>query len=146
VFEHTDGVLYWKVSPKPGVKIGDTVGYTNEEGYTYTQYKGKRYMVHNIIYEMVFGSIPDGMVVDHIDRNPLNNRPDNLRLATLSQNQGNRGSKRKFKGVYKYRNGKYRACIAGKHLGYFDCKKQAALAYNEGARSLWGEHAHLNEV
>jgi hypothetical protein len=92
--------------------------------------------------------------VDHIDHNTLNNQRFNLRPATQSQNGGN-ASKRsgsttsRYKGVYWDRAG--RVWIAGAsanrrsvHLGRFASEVDAALAYDAGARELFGEFAALN--
>lgn len=48
----------------------------------------KDFMIHYLVYEIFNGvsKIPDGYVIDHIDGNKINNRADNLRLITLSQN------------------------------------------------------------
>lgn len=44
------------------------------------------YYVHRIIYALYVGDIPDGMIINHIDNNPLNNRLDNLELCTIAEN------------------------------------------------------------
>ncbi len=46
----------------------------------------KRVMVHRIVAEHFIGEIPDGMVVNHIDNDPKNNRVDNLEIITPSEN------------------------------------------------------------
>lgn len=46
-------------------------------------------MAHRIIWELHYGPIPDGMQIDHKDTNKLNNKLDNLRLATRANNQMN---------------------------------------------------------
>lgn len=94
-------------------------------------------------------------VVDHIDGNPLNNRRENLRIVTQSENLQN-ASKRssstsRYKGVSYYtRDSKWSAQIhhptLGKlHLGYFDTELQAAEVYNKAARQIFNI-AKLNEV
>ena len=101
------------------------------------------------------GKPQKGMVVDHINRIGLDNRKENLRIATRSQNQQNRRSRRntssQYKGVsWTKRDKRWQAKIGHKRkvicLGDFTCEHQAALAYNEKATELWGEYALLNEV
>ena len=66
----------------------------------------KGYRCHRIIWEIFNGKIPTGMVVDHIDRNPFNNKISNLRLITVSENNRNRSKtvtcKTGVTGVYSY--------------------------------------------
>lgn len=116
--------------------------------------KTRMFSMHREIAEKLFG-IPDGMHVDHVDRNKLNNRRSNLRLATCAQNRANRGVEGNntsgFKGVcYHPRCNRWTAAIKfnGKrmHLGFYDTPEQAALAYNEEAIKLFGEFAYLNAV
>ena len=94
-----------------------------------------------------------GKVIDHIDRNGLNNGRYNLRLASRSQNCYNRkkkaGSQSKYKGVsYVKGRKKWRVCINhnGKriHLGYFDDEIDAVKAYDEAAKEYHGKFAVLN--
>lgn len=53
-------------------------------------YKNRAIPAHRFIWEMTYGVIPDGYVVDHIDGNPLNNDILNLRAVTVSENTRNR--------------------------------------------------------
>ena len=62
-------------------------------------YHGKKYLVHNIVYE-IFNGFKSGTIVDHIDGNPWNNNPSNLRDVSLAINARNvRKSKRNNTGV-----------------------------------------------
>ena len=98
---------------------------------------------------------PDGYEVDHINRNKLDNRKENLRIVTRSENCANRGSfsfsSSKYKGVHwSKKSGRWEAAIKkdGKqmYLGSFDDEIAAASAYNHFARELWGEYAVLNDI
>lgn len=90
------------------------------------------------------------MTIDHIDGNGQNNDPANLRLATRSQNQHNRGASKNntsgFKGVYlekKVNRWKSAICLNGKlrHIGLFDTKEEAHAAYVKAAEQLHGTFA-----
>ena len=92
------------------------------------------------------------LVVDHIDRNPLNNRGSNLRLCTPRQNCFNQRPKRgtsKYKGVYWHKKQKTWAAIIemnskSTHLGFFKSESDAAKAYDKIAEKIFGEFAYLN--
>lgn len=107
-------------------------------------------MAHRLIWMFHYGDISDGLEIDHIDRNSKNNRIENLRLSTSSQNKCNR-SKRKdcssgYKGVETSKTTKkYRARIRYNnkkiHLGYFDTAELARDAYVAAATKLHGDFA-----
>lgn len=88
------------------------------------------------------------MVVDHINGNTLDNRRENLRICTPRENSRNRKkrtiSKNKYKGVANS-NGKFIARIEI-HLGTFENEIDAAKAYNEAAKNLFGDFAKLNFI
>lgn len=86
LFEYKEGKLYWKINQgtaKPGVEAGSY----RANGYRHIFIKGKRYLTHRLIYFMHYGKLPD--FIDHINGARDDNRIENLRPATLSQNQHN---------------------------------------------------------
>lgn len=84
MFDYKDGELYWKP-----FKAGTIDG----GGYVQTGIKGKYYKNHRLIFLIHHGYVPD--CVDHIDGNKINNRIENLRPATKSENQYNKRLLRK---------------------------------------------------
>lgn len=97
---------------------------------------------------------PNGMDTDHINGDKLDNRRENLRSVTRSQNVMNlvKGKKgKKYKGTqYLKRSGKYNAmiCLNGKNqfIGNYDTEEEAALAYNLKAVELFGEFSCINKL
>lgn len=111
-------------------------------------------MVHRVCHALHHGFLSLEQI-DHKDRNPQNNRADNLREATHAQNIHNRKGMTglDIKGVYRcriYGQFYYRAsiCANGKthQLGVHKTPLDAAKAYNEAAVRLHGEFAMLNDL
>ena len=62
---------------------GRRIGSVQTSGYVEARVtKGKRKKVHQLIYQWVYGDLPDGLVIDHIDNNRANNQPWNLQAVT----------------------------------------------------------------
>lgn len=120
--------------------------YRNSCGYALsTRTRPKSLLLHRLIMQS-----PTGVVIDHWNRNKLDNRRSNLRLATHSQNLCNRGPEKKntsgLKGVsWVPKRGKWLAqiCFRGVHknLGRFQTKELAAAAYAEAAVRIHGAFA-----
>lgn len=107
----------------------------------------------SILVAVRMGLNVDKFDIDHRDRIRSNNQRENLREATRSQNNMNKGVRSDntsgFKGVnYCKRQCKWvsRIGYGGKrmHIGYFDTPEEAAKAYDRAAKDLHGEFAFLN--
>lgn len=115
--------------------------------------EGKKHLIrmHRAIMGLQYG---DKQEIDHINHNGLDNRRCNLRVCTHRQNGYNQTSKTgssKYKGVswYKpYKKWESYIDTNGKRqkLGYFDNEIDAAKAYNDKAKELFGEFACLNKI
>lgn len=112
--------------------------------------KSKTVWMHRFICDA-----PKGLMVDHVNGNSLDNRRCNLRQCNGSQNMINQGlivtNKSGFKGVsWNKKKRKWTAAISWKnkqiHIGVFGEKENAARAYNEVAKRLFGEFARLNNI
>lgn len=141
-----DGLLWWKHDSKyfKHIKAGDAVGRgSTKNGYRCTSLNGKQYYQHRLIWLYVHGGWPVG-AVDHINGNRSDNRIENLRIATPSQNQHNRKktkNKRGMTGAYKMSRGPswYSTIMVEnkKHyLGVFPTEEDAASAYAQAKERL----------
>ena len=84
----TDCVIYRKNTKGKLVQVKPSV---NNCGYEFICYKTRNIvLVHRLVYEAFKGEIPEGMEIDHIDRNRRDNNPDNLRVVTRAENMKNR--------------------------------------------------------
>jgi len=137
------------------------------DNYGRTRYAVRgRYKASTVIMHRMIMDAPEGVEVDHIDGNGLNNQRSNLRLCSSSENKWN-GCKRnwngkstlsKYKGVtsirYKKKDGTVRIRWVAQirhnwkpiYIGMYDTEEEAAEAYNEKAVELFNEFAKLNEL
>lgn len=125
-------------------RAGDYVGSERHDGYLTTTISTRPYMVHRLVWMHVHGTWPEGCI-DHINRNRADNRIENLRVVSFSENKENTGvqanSVSGIKGVQflKSRN-QWRARIQTKgqlfDLGRFNSAEEAGAAYTAAAARL----------
>lgn len=133
-----------------GSPKGTVIGTTRPNGYKVAVVDGKPYRVHRLVWMYHHGDIQHE--VDHINRDKGDNRIENLRLCTRTENVRNAvGKGPGYKGVsFCKQTGKWVAQITvnyrNKKLGRFITQEDAALAYNTAASEHFGEFAYLNEV
>lgn len=113
--------------------------------YAFATIDGDRVAMHRLVAD-----IPDDKDTDHINNDPLDNRRENLRVCSHSQNMQNRGSfngsKSEYKGVYKYEWGWRTQVIAfgERFRERFIDERRAARAYDVIAAQVHGRFARLN--
>jgi len=147
LLKYCDGKLFWKVN-RGKARAGDEAGCIGNRGYVLIVVNGKQRMAHRLVWIM-HGKDPAPML-DHIDGNQLNNRIENLRPITVSQNQCNtklrKDSTSGIKGVSWHRQtNKWIGQIwhEGKlyRVGGFKDKHECAVAVQKLRESLHGEFA-----
>lgn len=126
---------------------GDVAGSERADGYTFVVLNGRRYRAHHLAWLYVHGVMP--AVIDHVNRDPSDNRISNLRLATLSENQQNRKQARNnssgFRGAsFNRQKGKWLSQInsKGRHyfLGWYDSAEDAGASYELAKHALHTFH------
>lgn len=147
LFEYRDGQLFWK-ERGIGRRFEKPVGTKNSKGYFQVEIKGVTYKIHRLIWVM-HGNDPVP-ILDHVDGNRGNNKIQNLRPATSSQNCMNRKHDNKnaagATGVFWYKalqKWQVRIWANNKsyHGGYFDCPKEAAKVAASMRKELHGSFA-----
>jgi len=128
---------------------GKKAGTLLSSGYVYIKIRGTKYMAHRLAWLYMHGSFPD-VFIDHINGSRNDNRIENLRKASGSQNQHNRKVRRDsssgVKGVcFVPSSGRWRARIKihGKEInaGYFSTMEEAAKAISITRAKLHGDFA-----
>jgi hypothetical protein len=118
--EYREGALYW-TNPRKKCLVGLECGHTTQQGYRRMVCQNRLVFTHRVIWFICTGAWPaDDMDIDHINRNKLDNRIENLREVSRSMNAFNTGSLN----VSKNRNG-WRARVGQKSLGTFKTKEEA---------------------
>lgn len=125
-YDPEKGVLVWAVKRKGTNGVGAVAGYVNKlkDSRRFVMINGKLYPHARLVFLYNYGSI-GGLVVDHIDNDPTNDKIENLRAVTISQNNTNKLSKL----VYDNPSGSFsvKLRIQGKfkHIGTFKCQRRA---------------------
>lgn len=88
---HPEG--FWKYVDKTG-ECWEWIGYVSTTGYGALRKNSVPYYAHRLSYELVFGSIPDGLVIDHKCRNKICVNPEHLEAVTQRENIHRRGCSR----------------------------------------------------
>lgn len=113
--------------------------------------EGKQKQTIISMHRMIMGT-PDGMDTDHINHDKLDNRKENLRICTTSENSCNKHQNvgvSGFRGVRKhYKKWQAQIWSNGKFysIGTYKTSKDAAIAWNEAARKYHGKFAMLNVI
>lgn len=152
-FDYKDGHLFWKI-PRQKIRVGQQAGKKNHNGYIHIGFKingiAKTFQEHRLIWMWHHGFPPP--YLDHIDGDPGNNKIENLRVATLTQNQQNRklneNNTSGIKGVTFHKaSKKWMAHITINkkpcYLGIFANKDDAAKVVNRARLEFHGEYARF---
>lgn len=155
-FDYKDGFLYWKVLRQgcEKSKLAGSISSLRKGGIRRVIGVDKnQYLASRLIFLYYHGYLPP--IVDHEDRNTLNDTINNLRAANISQNISNqtshKNSSSKYLGVSWSkckRKWEVRIMKNGKKKfgGYFKIEIEAAKAYNHLAMLYFGEFANLNII
>lgn len=150
-YDPETGVIRWKKNKGGRAKAGAIAGCVAANGYLHIRLNNRLLLGHHVAWFLMTGEFPQTLV-DHKDQNPENNKWENLRKATGSQNVVNSSSRTKsrtgFRGVRLTPQGKYqvRICYQKKttYCGVYDKADEAAAVYNRRAQEIHGEFAVLN--
>ena len=145
------GIFTWKQSRTP-VKAGQQAGGISGSGYRRIVIDGRAYQASHLAWLYVHGKWPPAVEMDHKDGDTLNDRIDNLRPATSSQNSANTRkpitNTSGYKGVtWNRRVGKWQSQIkvGGRsiYLGIYGNAEDAHAAYVAISRELRGDFARV---
>jgi hypothetical protein len=150
-YDSETGIFTWKKDRRNSIKKGDTLKQVDSKGYPRVKIDGERYLLHRIAYYLYYGEEPE--FIDHINNNRSDNRIDNLRACTLSQNGFNVGLSPKsttgVKGVTWSKASKKYQCtlkVKGKsyYFGMYDDLELAELVAMEARNKFHGSFSrHL---
>jgi hypothetical protein len=156
-YEPATGLFRWRVKrrgrPYGWMPVGTVAGSIWPTGYRIICINYVRYKAARLAFLWMTGRWPSAFV-DHINRDESDDRWENLRPVSISQNAANswRGTTNALglKGVcYEADRNKYKAYIefGGRsiHLGRFKTAEEASVAYAAAAKKYFGAYARTKE-
>ena len=151
-FEYKDGALRWRSVAHPNKRylIGTVAGSIHATGYRHITWVGRIWKAHRLIFLLHHGYLPKE--IDHINGDRSDNRIENLRAVTRSQNQFNKSPQRSASGIRgvtwhkKTRKWCVRvtANLKAHFFGYYDDIELAELVAQEARSLLYGRYAYDN--
>lgn len=150
-YDPISGELWWLKNPQTRKSPGRLAGQTDTKGYRRVVIRGRVYGGHRLAWLLMTGQWPDGLI-DHKNLNTTDNRWENLRIATPTQNNANCALTSRnttgLKGVTWHKKCcRWQASIKenGKnhYLGLFDTAEAAHAAYAAAAEQRFGEFARV---
>lgn len=149
-FEYKDGDLYWIKAPYRNKEnqIGQIAGSIHKTGYRHITWMNKIHKAHRLIFLLQNGYLPKE--IDHINGDRADNRIENLREATRSQNQFNKSMQRNMSGhrgvTWHKKTQKWAVRVmmnnVSRSFGYYDDLEFAALVAEEARIKLFGGYAY----
>lgn len=155
IFEYdpSTGDLHWRARGDLPARwnsryAGTVAGFDNGDGAIRVSINNKKFLAHRVIWRWMTGEMP--VYLDHRDLDRKNNRWENLRLSTKSQNSANTPRRSTntsgFKGVcWSTKEKKWQVNITvnykQRRLGVFDCPAAGHFAYIVAAHEEFGEFA-----
>lgn len=139
--ENMTNILGFKIDPIDQCLLDQYRWLVSTNGYVVANRNKKKLYLHRVIMEA-----PEGMEVDHINLDKLDNRRNNLRIVTGSQNKMNRlvqkNNRNGLKGIT-FEAGKWRVRIQANgnryNIGSYSTQKEATKQYHLAADILHGE-------
>ena len=137
------GLFIWIKRKARNIKIGDVAGYKTTKGYIDISFNGKLYKAHRLAWFYLYKKFPI-KDLDHINRNPSDNRINNLREVSSAENAQNKD----VRGYsFSKKSNKWRSAIVVNtkkvNLGCFVTEEEAHEAYIKAKRKyhpIWSEN------
>ena len=148
-YDEETGKLYWNERVHKRIRVGQECGRVTSHGYRKLRVFGKEYYVHRLVWLLKTGSWPNNQI-DHINRNRLDNRIENLRVANHFENQHNKSIPKNntsgIKGVTWNKRAKkwYVQLMFNKkqmYFGLYEDLELAELVIKEARKKYHGEFA-----